>query len=635
MDKNKTNPDMLTDIPELNALFEHLGLSDLDRLTIDDLMRYAPDKSDIGLAAILGLLFAALSEGSLCLSFNRQDLLGMLGKGVYPHIEKRIVETLSLMENGVMDELVDRNAQGAFKPLVLDETTGRRLLYFQKFHYHEKRLKNRLNLMLTAQTENRPADGEAIQAIVDGLYSASRVIRKGKDKTPITRDSDQIGAIRAALTTPFLVVSGGPGTGKTSLLVNILRALVQTGTDPERIMLAAPTGRAAQRMTEALHANLSSVAELEPAERALFQLSGTTLHKLLVYRSSANGFVYGERLFLPARVIALDEVSMVDVVMMDHFFQAVDTKRTKVILIGDKDQLPSVEAGSVLADISGAKIMTMPGHLVQLRKVYRASGELLDLAKAINAGEPVNLDPCDFEDALERPAGQWSFVTAADEAGFNRHINQWTRHYYGMPPEAGGSSYVDRVKSITSMTIDDTERAEAIRQLLVFAGRSRILAVVRKGITGMQRINERIAGALKTVLDPMAGDQNRLFDGALIMITRNDYQKGLFNGDVGVILRQPNGGYQACFPRTEDIAVFPASGIADWDYAFAMTVHKSQGSEFDDTWLILPDDPDHRLLTREILYTAATRAARRLIVYGSEAAFKTALGRKIKRLSGF
>ena len=118
------------------------------------------------------------------------------------------------------------------------------------------------------------------------------------------------------------------------------------------------------------------------------------------------------------------------------------------------------------------------------------------------------------------------------------------------------------------------------------------------------------------------------------MITRNDYERGLFNGDVGVVLLQPDGIYRACFRRHDGLVMFPVASLPDWDLAFAMTVHKSQGSEFQDTWLILPEDPGHRLLTREIVYTAATRASRRLILSGKTEVLQAALKNKIRRQSG-
>ena len=167
-------------------------------------------------------------------------------------------------------------------------------------------------------------------------------------------------------------------------------------------------------MTESLHANLSSIKRLHPEEQGLGHLTGSTLHKLLSYRSRSAGFRYGEGYPLPAEVVAVDEVSMVDVVMMDNLVQAIDPGQTRLILIGDKDQLPSVEAGSVLADISASGQTAMAEHLVLLRNVYRSAGRLLELARSINAGEPVELHPVAFETALGQPSGSWSFVAAAD-----------------------------------------------------------------------------------------------------------------------------------------------------------------------------------------------------------------------------
>ena len=634
MSGQQSNHTLSVDKTRLTALFEKMGLSDLDQMTISDLLHYSQGAGDTGLTIILALMFTALSEGSLCLALNHRTLIEAIGKGTAEYFDDQIVDFIGRLERGDYDCLIDRSGQGAFKPLVLDHRSGSRLLYFQKFHYHEQRLKHRLKMLLQTRTAGGTPDQRTITRVIDDLYHERRIIRKGVGGVPIEKDDYQIDAIRAVLATPLLVISGGPGTGKTSLLVNILRALVRTGADPGRILMAAPTGRAAQRMTEALHANLASIAELEPDERRLMQLAGSTLHKLLIYRSRSGGFLYGEQRPLPADVIAVDEVSMVDVVMMDHLFQAVDPARTKVILIGDKDQLPSVEAGSVLADISAAAHFDMADHLVVLHNVYRSTGKLQELALSINAGKPVGLQPIEFEKALAQPSGNWSFVAMADEERMNRNVDHWLWHHFFEPPHNLPHSYVDVVNQAAAMPADSEARTDLINQMFVFAHRCRILTVVRHGSTGMQWINNRIAAKLQKLLDPDANPQSRLFNGAMIMITRNDYSRELFNGDVGVVLRQPDGIYRAWFRRVNGMASFPASGLADWELAFAMTVHKSQGSEFDDTLLILPEDSEHRLLTREIIYTAATRAAKRLIIYGKSASFQTALRRKIQRQSG-
>ena len=622
----------------LPILFEGLDLSGLDLMTIRDLARYGPEPADDCLTGTLGLMFSALGEGSLCLSLDRDHLTATVLKTADPVAVDVLTGFIRRLDEGRYDNLIDRTGSGDFKPMVLDGTTGRRLLYFQKFHYHERRLKQRLKSFLSLPGD-RNLPNETIQAVIDDLYREGAVIRKGTGGDPIVRDPFQVDAIRAALTTSLLVVSGGPGTGKTSLLVNILRAMVRSGTDPSRILLAAPTGRAAQRMTEALMGNLATIAEPARGDQRLARLSGSTLHKLLVYRSRSGGFLYGERRPIPAEVIAVDEVSMVDVVMMDQLFQAIDPEHTRLILLGDKDQLPSVEAGSVLADMSPAAGSAFADHFVVLRNVYRSGGQLLELARAINAGHTVSLKPMGFHKALTLEAGRWAFVAAEAGDAMNRHLDRWVMHQYVQKKKGDAHSYVDLLHQLNrladpSETIEVAKRTELLNRLFTFAYQCRILTVLRHGRSGARWVNDRIAAGLRQILDPGSNPDNRLFNGALMMITRNDYTRGLYNGDVGVVLRQPDGIYQVCFQRSGKVVAYPASGLPDWDLAFAMTVHKGQGSEFDDTLLLLPDNSEHRLLTREILYTAVTRASRRLIVYGTAAAFQTALKRKIQRQSG-
>ncbi|MBC2712773.1 MAG: AAA family ATPase [Desulfosarcina sp.] len=228
----------------LPILFEGLDLSDLDLMTIRDLARYGTEPDDDYFIGMLGLMFSALGEGSLCVSLNR-DCLHEIGlKTADPAVVNLVTEFIRRLDEGRYDNLIDRTGNGDFKPMVIDGTTGRRLLYFQKFHYHERRLKQRLESFLSLRGDRKLPD-ETILAVIDELYREGAVIRKGAGGDPIVRDPFQVDAIRAALTTSLLVVSGGPGTGKTSMLVNILRALVRTGTDPgavEWIHLAQASG---------------------------------------------------------------------------------------------------------------------------------------------------------------------------------------------------------------------------------------------------------------------------------------------------------------------------------------------------------------------------------------------------------
>ena len=293
----------------------------------------------------------------------------------------------------------------------------------------------------------------------------------------------------------------------------------------------------------------------------------------------------------------------------------------------------------MLADMSSAAGSPFVRHFVELRNVYRSAGQLLELAQAINGGLSVPLKPTGFDRALTLEAGQWAFVTAGEGDAMDRHLARWIIHQYVNKNNLNTESYVELVKQLnrlseSSGSMDEEKRTERLNRLFGIAYRCRILTVLRHGRSGARWINECIVAGLRQILDPGCSPGHRLFNGALIMITRNDYTRDLFNGDVGIVVRESDGMYQIYFKRAGKIVTFPASGLTGWDLAFAMTVHKSQGSEFDDILLLLPEDPKHRLLTREIIYTAATRASQRLIVYGTTTAFQTALKRKIYRQSG-
>ncbi|MDL2321077.1 exodeoxyribonuclease V subunit alpha [Desulfosarcina sp. OttesenSCG-928-B08] len=637
--------------PVIKPNLYKLDLSGLDQMIMMDLMAFAPDPADSGLFAVLRLMMAALEEGSLCLSLGPENLNARMAAAGVAESRDLVSGFLQRLDSGAYDALVERDpapfaviSGKTFKPLVVDQTTGQKLFYFQKFYFHERRLATCLNRFLSMEAPPAITGSADPHALIDALYSDPLGVRKTPGGPLITRDPHQVEAILSALKAPLLVVSGGPGTGKTTLLANILRALSRCGADPSRMRLAAPTGRAAKRMTESLSRSLSTILHPDPVDLALARLTGSTLHTLLRYSRRYGGFFHHAERPLAADVIVVDEVSMVDGVMMDRFFQAVDPARTQVILLGDKDQLPSVEAGAVLSDLgSTADAAHQPDAgprpcFVTLKTVYRSEGGLVELARQINAGHHVALQATDFEAALKMDSGNWAFVPAGDLHGLEDNLTRWISCQYGPPEEKDkpDATYVGLARSSASVSssASSQEVQETIKNLFRLAGRCRILTVLREGPFGARQINAFISAVLRKHLDPAAAPESLLFSGGLIMVTRNDYARGLFNGDVGVVLKSADGGYAAYFDQGDAVSVFPASTLPAWEPAFAMTVHKSQGSEFDDTWLILPDDPGHRLLTREIIYTAATRAARRLILYGTPEVLHAALQRKIDRQTG-
>ena len=625
-------------IAQLMPFIRRMELSFLDYMTIRDLVEFGGFRGDVPLVFVLTAMFAGLQEGSLCLNLDQKQFLNHLPPDDRKSADAILGDFLSGLAAGRYQKLITKN-RGEYLPLILDESAGRNLLYFQKYHVHEKRLKDRMEAFLKAAVSTTLQD-QKIEALIGEIYSNPFAIRVGQNNTPIAKDPQQIEAIRLALKAQFSIISGGPGTGKTSLMVNILRCLVREGIPVSRIILGAPTGRAAQRMTETVQKNVASIQEPSLDDSALLNLKGSTLHKILGYRSYSHEFYYRGTNPLHASVVVIDEVSMVDVVMLDKFLQAIDPEQTKLILLGDKNQLPSVEAGAVFAEMipDGSRAARFEKSFFVLQKVYRSGTNLLELANQANRGVFPKHKAVEFGKALSIASDQWAFTNAESFGKWQEHLHQWVNDQYISPVPGGENSYAALIKRAGEMTSDHIASSEQGKSLLdrIFfvVERARILSFFRNGMYGCTFINDVIADYLIHFFDPLAKMKTDGFSGALIIITRNDYSKELFNGDVGVIIKDAHGTYKAFFHRFGSYISFPVNLLSSWEFAFAMTVHKSQGSEFDDVLLVLPADEKHRLLTREIVYTGITRAKKRVLLYGSQPALTNALQRKTERQSG-
>ena len=626
------------DIRYIYRCSQKLELPFLDYMNIRDLVEMGGYEDDSPLLAVLICMFGVLQEGSLCLDLDEEKLC----TGLLSFIEEQEAgeiarEFLSGLSRDKYKGLITRNGD-EYLPLIISETKGRKLLYFQKFYLHEKLLRLRIEALLTAEPALKIPES-TIEAYLEDIYSPQLSVRVSKGGLPIERDKHQVEAIRLSLRSQFSIISGGPGTGKTFLMVNIIRCLMRAGIGVEEILLGAPTGRAAQRMTEAIQYNINTIRGPSEDDKGLLNLKGSTLHKILRYRSYDHGFYYGEGNPLPASVIILDEVSMVDVVMMEKFLRAVDPTRTKLIFLGDKDQLPSVEAGAVFAEMSdGIRAERFKGRLTVLEKVYRSGANLLRLAKQINQGIAPEYSTLPFDSALQLKPDKWAFVQNDGVRAWRNHIRLWTDYHYLRPIKGDSRSFKDLIGEACGMDhaelLNSDPGLEILGEIFNRVGSARVLSLVRNGIYGCTGINREVADYLSLEFGPSAWTKEWYFSGAVIMITRNDYSKEVFNGDVGVVIREGRGVYRAFFPRSGSYITFSMDLLPPWELAFAMTVHKSQGSEFHDVLLVLPEDEAHRLLTREIVYTGITRAKKRLIIYGTESGLNNALERQIERQSG-
>ena len=627
------------DIRYIYLCSRKLELPFLDYMNTRDLVEMSGYEDDSPLLAVLIIMFGVLQEGSLCLDLDEEKLCtGLLSFIGEQDAAKIAREFLSGLSRDKYIGLITRNGD-EYLPLILSETKGGKLLYFQKFYLHEKFLRLRIEALLTAKPALKRPES-TIEAYLEDIYSPQLSVRVSKGGLPIEQDKYQVEAIRLSLRSQFSIISGGPGTGKTFLMVNIIRCLMRAGIGAEEILLGAPTGRAAQRMTEAIQYNINTIKGPSEDDKGLLNLKGSTLHKILRYRSYDHGFYYGEGNPLPASVIILDEVSMVDVVMMEKFLRAVDPTRTKLIFLGDKDQLPSVEAGAVFAEMipDGIRAGSFKDRLTVLEKVYRSGANLLRLAKQINQGICPEYSILPFDSALQLKSDKWAFVQNDGVRTWRNHIRLWTDYHYLKPINRDSRSFKDLIGEACGMDhaglLNSDPGQEILGEIFNRIGSARVLSLVRNGIYGCTGINREIADYLSLEFGPSAWIKEGCFSGAVIMITRNDYSKEVFNGDVGVVIREGRGTYRAFFPRSGSYITFSMDQLPPWELAFAMTVHKSQGSEFDDVLLGLPEDEAHRLLTREIVYTGITRAKKRLIIHGTESGLNNALERQIERQSG-
>jgi len=451
-------------------------------------------------------------------------------------------------------------------------------------------------------------------------------------------NAGQIKAVKTVASRMFTVVTGGPGTGKTTVVCAMLRALLARGMALDEIALAAPTGRAAQRMGEALRNQCAKAKDLDDEMRKKIEsLDGSTIHSLL--GGFPPNWKYTEANKLPLKLVVVDESSMVDVHLMKALVAALPLD-CRLVLLGDKDQLPSVETGAVLGDIVGARDAEFVVHLTESK---RFTEEFAECAGAVNAGDAEKFVWATGE--VEADNGSWlasfdgsntenkcfrcTLPAGADPSVCHHRLMEWAAHYGllegGRLVALASDADFKNDEALTEGRL--SERAKAIFDEL---GRSRILTVVREGPYGVNGVNEllvkaRYGGRLPS--NPLAKA------GVPVMIVRNTPARKLWNGDVGVTV-EGRAGMVVIFPRGDAVVSCPAGLLPEHELAYAMTVHKSQGSEFENVLVALPDDADHPLLNRQIVYTGITRARKRVVVMGGEDALKEALKRVIVRDTG-
>jgi len=492
-------------------------------------------------------------------------------------------------------------------------------LYLRRFREAEVRLACAINERVAA-----PAKDE---------FLPSLAARFRQIFPPIADTDWQAVAVAASLRSRFSLITGGPGTGKTTTVARLLALLFEQLPDV-RVALAAPTGKAATRLGEAIRQTWDAMG-IDTAIRDRLPSTGRTVHRLLGYRPADDSFRHNASDPLEHDVVIVDEASMVPLLLMDTLFAALRPD-ARIILLGDHDQLASVEAGSVLADLVAASGTLTHAHGAGLASAYAVlSGATLS----------TSADTTPLRDAVVRLVHSHRFddtkgigalaraIRVGDADGALAVLHKPDDSVVRGPASVRDNGWLSALAEPAAAIFSAATPDEA----LVAFGRVRVLCATNVGPAGTEALTPRIEQMLRSLGHDVAG---RFYRGRPLLLTRNDYALGLFNGDIGVVWNEADdegASVQRVFVSNPDFGDtakgFPLPQLPDAVTAWAMSVHKAQGSEFDTVVVVLPDT-DVRVLSRELLYTAVSRAKSRVVVVGPDESLRLAVGRTARRGSG-
>jgi exodeoxyribonuclease V alpha subunit len=506
---------------------------------------------------------------------------------------------------------------GARLPLVVDDGC----LYSERARWLEQRVAARLAARLAAST--REVAG-VVRDVSAGLTD------------------EQVRAVALALSGRVAVVTGGPGTGKTRVAAAIVRGFDRLGIAP--VALAAPTGKAANRLTEVMAAEVGALSCGSAARSGDSGPGGRvpaamTLHRLLGH--TGTRYAHHARCPLPVGALIVDEASMLDLELADAMLDALPDAAS-LVLIGDPRQLPAIDAGQILADlVAGAERVAVLEHSFRMDAADPRGRAVLDAARAIQQGEPQRLVEKTAPLATVRTPGTLAFsgvewIDSARTPDAARHVATALWHHFDGPRAQDRAN--ELVFRFDGGRVVPAQAGE-LERLWAQLARARILTVTRGGPTGAHALNAHLheLALARMTLRTMSG-RPELVPGEPVMVTANDYTRGLFNGDQGIVVRADEGSghhrYRAVFRVGGALAPFAIEALRDrLELAWAMTVHKSQGSELDAVALMLPDD-DLPLVTRELLYTGVTRARTSVVVCGPRTVLLAGGKREALRHSG-
>jgi exodeoxyribonuclease V alpha subunit len=578
-------------------LLEQAGVFSLIDTELAESLGRVGHESDGQVLLSVALVSREIQQGNVCLDLQRCADTELKGSGEGSPVLRlpKLESWRAALERSPLVSV--QGLDGEPRPLVLD-AHGR--LYLSRYYEHERALARRLSSLASEPVATNTPAGSA-------PFSPEELERLFPGRSATEPDA-QRDAVLSACTRRLSMIVGGPGTGKTSTVVKLLAVLVKdalnAGKPAPRILLAAPTGKAAQRLGESIERSRDGLAVDEVVKGAI-PSAASTIHRLLgSIHGSTTRFRHHQHEPLACDVLVLDEASMVDLALMRRLLDAVP-EEARVILLGDPDQLVSVEAGGVLGDLcvsAGHAGSPLARCLSRLHHSYRYPKDsgIAALSAAVHAQ-----DVAAVLDILKSGRTDVSYGPALTSHQLTRSLEAEAKlHYRGL------------------------RDAELENKLQTLDG-YRVLCAHRRGHGGVEELNLALAKLVSG--RPRRADDS--YAGRPILITHNEYATRLYNGDVGV-LHGRDRSLSAHFRQGSDaVRTLSLSRLPRHESVYAMTVHKSQGSEFDRVAIVLPDRPSP-ILSRELLYTALTRAKRALSLHASEASLRAAIMQRTERSSG-
>lgn len=578
---------------------------------------------------VAAILSRELAQGHVCIDISNLDYLNLgdkqsIGDVLTPTIVSEFkndanIFIQSLVGAKSLSIIDDLDREGQATPIVYDLQR----LYLYRYWNDESILSKRLIQM--ASTSIPIAD--------NSLDILQRLFPQESSKQQINW---QKSAAAVAISRQFAVISGGPGTGKTTTVAKLL-ALLLSQDKKLNISLAAPTGKAAARLSESIGQAVTRL-NIDDEIKALMPTQAVTLHRLLGARPNSKKFRFNADNPLHLDLLILDEASMVDLPLMRRLIQALP-QHARLILLGDRDQLASVEAGAVLGDICQnieAGYTTKQAELLS----YLTGFDFSDYGTASNK---INDSLCLLRHSyrFNADSGIGQLAKAINRGDLDALHGVWQQGYQDIVfHPLSSDAYQDFIKvavDVYAPYLEAIYNNKSAYEILDTFAKAQVLCAIREGELGVEGINEAIKKALiRRELLPHS--EHPWYVGRPIMVTRNDPNLGIFNGDIGICLRSETGDgdvqLKVYFIMPDgEVKSFLPSRIPEHQSVFAMTVHKSQGSEFEHTIMLLPSHYTP-VITRELIYTGVTRAKGRFSLYATPDVFLQGVKTRTRRVSG-